>query len=40
MSMVHMTGDARSCDGSTCRRGIYLNEVQGFMDPEAQQAGA
>jgi 4-hydroxyacetophenone monooxygenase len=36
MSMVHMTGDRSFLDGPDVPTGIYLNEVQGFMDPEAQ----
>ncbi len=38
MSMVHMTGDARYLRWEHVPAGIYLNEVQGFMDPDAQQA--
>jgi 4-hydroxyacetophenone monooxygenase len=36
MSLVHMTGDRSFLDGPDIPVGIYLNEVQGFMDPEAQ----
>jgi 4-hydroxyacetophenone monooxygenase len=36
MSMVHMTGDPSWIRGDDVPAGIYLNEVQGFMDPEAQ----
>ena len=38
MSMVHMTGDPRYLRWEHVPAGIYLNEVQGFMDPDAQQA--
>ncbi len=37
MSMVHMTGDPRYLRWPHVPAGIYLNEVQGFMDPESQQ---
>jgi len=36
MSMVHMTGDPSWIRGDDVPVGIYLNETQGFMDPEAQ----
>ena len=38
MSMVHMTGDASLLDRDLRPRGIFLNEVQGFMSPEDQAA--
>jgi 4-hydroxyacetophenone monooxygenase len=38
MSMVHMTGDASILRGPHRPAGIYLNEVQGFMDPADQAA--
>ena len=38
MSMVHMTGDPAVLRGEHRPVGIYLNEVQGFMSPEAQAA--
>jgi 4-hydroxyacetophenone monooxygenase len=38
MSMVHMTGDPSYLRGEHVPTGIYLNEVQGFMSPEAQSA--
>ncbi len=38
MSMVHMTGDERYLRWPHVPAGIYLNEVQGFMDPASQQA--
>ncbi len=38
MSMVHMTGDPAVLRGEHKPVGIYLNEVQGFMAPEAQAA--
>jgi 4-hydroxyacetophenone monooxygenase len=36
MSMVHLTGDPSWIRGEDVPVGNYLNEVQGFMDPEAQ----
>lgn len=36
MSMVHMSGDASFLDRELRPRGIFLNEVQGFMSPEDQ----
>jgi 4-hydroxyacetophenone monooxygenase len=36
MSMVHMTGDPSWIRGEDVPVGIYLNEVQGFMDPESR----
>ncbi|MEZ5144276.1 MAG: NAD(P)/FAD-dependent oxidoreductase [Acidimicrobiales bacterium] len=38
LSMVHMTGDASILHGPLRPAGIYLNEVQGFMSPEDQEA--
>ncbi len=37
MSMVHITGDPAWIRGEDVPAGNYLNEVQGFMDPESQQ---
>lgn len=36
MSMVHMTGDPSWIRGADVPVGSYLNEVQGFMTPEAR----
>jgi 4-hydroxyacetophenone monooxygenase len=38
MSVVHMTGDPSIVRGSHRPAGIYLNEVQGFMDESDQAA--
>ncbi len=38
LSMIHMTGDVSILDGPLRPAGIYLNEVQGFMSPEDQEA--
>jgi 4-hydroxyacetophenone monooxygenase len=38
MSMIHMTGDTSILDASIRPRGIFLNEVQGFMSEEDQAA--
>ena len=41
LSMVHMTGDPILHPGrASCRSGIFLNEVQGFMTPEDAGRGA
>lgn len=36
--MIHMSGDASILDGELRPAGIFLNEVQGFMSPEDQEA--
>ncbi len=36
MSMVHITGDPSWIRGEDIPVGVYLNEVQGFMEPDAQ----
>jgi len=38
LSMVHLTGDPSWIRGETRPLGIYINEVQGFMSPEDQDA--
>ncbi|MBX3285229.1 MAG: NAD(P)-binding domain-containing protein [Actinobacteria bacterium] len=38
MSLVHITGDAELLHGPLRPAGLFLNEVQGFMSPEDQQA--
>ena len=38
MSLVHVTGSTAILDELPTPAGIYLNEVQGFMAPEDQQA--
>lgn len=37
MSMVHITGNPSWIRGGDVPAGVYLNEVQGFMEPEAQE---
>src|SRR5262245_55750494 len=38
MSLVHSTGDVELLRGELRPLGLFLNEVQGFVSPEAQQA--